>query len=469
MLCAVFSVMVAFVAAAQSEAAEPTAANLIAAAGFPEANLGYVVVSLADGRVKRVHQVTNAFIPASMVKLATAFAGLEVLGAEHRFSTPIYAVERPDGLHLHLSGGGDPVLVQEDMQRLATSLARQVAGFRIAGFTYDSDGLPFISAIDPSDDIANSYNPPVAALSVNFNRQWLRWERAPDHFAMLVSMLPDLGQAAPGVAAIRASDGRPVQVLDGLPTRFLIEPRVPSKGQRRVAVRRPALRAAMMVQRYAVEAGVVLPLPTQGARPAEALVLTQVSSRPMTEIAAALMKFSNNLSAELVGLAVANKLGQRPGTLREGAATVRAWVGERVPAMTGDGMQWSNQSGLSGEARLSPLALLSLLQHAGPRAFGDQRFLDLLHEPRWSERDPTLTIRAKSGTMSYARGQAGLLITKDGREFLFVLMHTDFDARARFEAHPQRFANPIRRQAGRWVAQARVLEQALLRHWAKTL
>ncbi|MGY9055984.1 MAG: hypothetical protein ACKVGZ_10355, partial [Alphaproteobacteria bacterium] len=55
MLCAVFSVMVAFVAAAQSEAAEPTAANLIAAAGFPEANLGYVVVSLADGRVKRVH------------------------------------------------------------------------------------------------------------------------------------------------------------------------------------------------------------------------------------------------------------------------------------------------------------------------------------------------------------------------------------------------------------------------------
>ena len=226
-------------------------AELIAQAGFSPGDLGYLVVELESGKIRSEHQAGRAFIPASMVKLLTAYAALETLGPAYRFKTPILATESAQGLNLHFSGGGDPVLVQEDLAALAWTLKQNAGAKPVASFTYDSDALPFIPAIDPSDDTANSYNPPVAALSFNFNRQWLKWERQLDHRAMLVQVLPDLGHAVPGVAALRAVDGRPVQVLAGPATRLLIEPQVPSKGSRRVAVHQPALRTALMLRKLA--------------------------------------------------------------------------------------------------------------------------------------------------------------------------------------------------------------------------
>lgn len=454
-----------------SRAAAQTAseADLIANAGFSPRDLGYLVVELETGKIRSEHQAGRAFIPASMVKLLTAYAALETLGPEYRFNTPVLSVDTPQGLNLHFSGSGDPVLVDEDLAALAWSM-KQNAGLKpVARFTYDSDALPYISAIDPTDDTANSYNPPVSALSFNFNRQVLKWERMPDTRAMLVQVLPDLGHALPGVAALRAVDGRPVQVLAGPVTRLLIEPQVPSAGARQVAVHEPALRTALMLRRLAEEAGLALPLPVQAARPAAALPFASVESRPMLEIADAMLHYSNNLSAELVGLAVAKKLGHRPGTLREGALAVRQWIGRSVKPLAGDGMVWANQSGLSGQARLSPEALLSLLWHVRNREYAGRPFLDLLYEPKWSETDNLISIRAKSGTMSYARGQAGILNGRDGRQFLFVLMHTDFDSRTRFEGDPLRFGNPIRHQAGQWLTRARVLERELILHWSETL
>ena len=443
--------------------------DLVRESGFHPTNLGYVVVDFETGEMQRAYQAKQVFIPASMLKILTAFAALETLGADFRFETPVYGENLAGGLRLHLSGGGDPVLVEEDLRGLADSLRRRIGSEPVAFFTYDHAAVPFIPAIDPSDDIANSYNPPVTALSVNFNRQWLQWQRSPDHYAMLVRVLPDLGHAISGVAPVRPGDGRPVQVFTGGLTRFLIEPQVPSEGQRRVAVHRPALRAALMLRQFAADAGLAMPEPRQAVRPGQASVLAVNESRPLLEIADGLLRYSNNLSAELVGLTVATQLARAPQSLEESADVVRSWAARSVPAFGHAGMRWPNQSGLSGEARLSPEALMDLLLEVRNRTYGDRPFLELLSEPRWSEGDSGLTVRAKSGTMSYARGQAGLLTTPDGRPFLFVLMHTDFDARARFERNPLRFGNPVRRQAGRWLDRARRLERAILRHWAETL
>lgn len=457
--------------AAPSAASAQTAAeaDLIAEAGFSPDGVGYLVVAFDTGEVQREHRSAQPFIPASMVKLMTAYAALGTLGPEYRFTTPVLAASGAGGLNLHFSGGGDPVLVEEDLAALAWALKQNMEGKPVARFTYDSDALPFIPAIDPSDDTANSYNPPVAALSVNFNREWLKWERQPDHRALLVQVLPDLGHVSAGVAAVRAADGRPVQVLAGPVPRLLIEPQVPSQGSRRVAVQAPALRTALLLRRMAEEAGLALPLPEQAAKPAKATVAASVESRPLIEIADGLLQYSNNLSAELVGLATAKQLGHAPGTLREGAFAVRKWLGQSVPPLAREGMFWTNQSGLSGQARLSPEALLAMLWHVRDRQFGGTPFLDLLHEPRWSQEDGDITVRTKSGTMSYSRGQAGLLETRDGRRFLFVLMNTDFAARAAFENNPMRFGNPVRRAAGEWLVRARVLERNLIRHWVDTL
>jgi serine-type D-Ala-D-Ala carboxypeptidase/endopeptidase (penicillin-binding protein 4) len=443
--------------------------EVIRAAGFSPRNLGYVVVDERGGRIVRSYQADRHAIPASIIKLFTAWSALEVLGPDFRFVTPVLAEKSRAGLHLHLSGGGDPVLVEEDIAALASVLKTRVAREPVVRFTYDSAALPFISMIDPADDVASSYNPPIAALSVNFNRQWLKWEAGPDRKVLKVSILPDLGHVAAGIASFQPADGRSVQFLDGAITKVLLEPRVAGSGRRQIAVRQPALRTALMLHQFAGEAGLSLPWPEEDGQPHGATVIASHASRPMVEIADALLRFSNNLAAELVGLKTAVVLGARPLTLQQSASVVREWTTQRVPQLNAAGPVWPNLSGLSGDGWMTPAEILAFLWYVHDRTYGGRRFFDLLPAAEWVKPGEPLAVRAKSGTMSFSRGAAGEFVTKDGRPFLFVIMHTDPDARARFEADPLRFSDDVRSVAGRWGVRAREMERSLLRYWAGAL
>lgn len=461
---------------------------LVRDAGFADTEVGYIVYDLDTSRVLRSHLADQAFIPASMVKLATALAALEVLGPDHRFRTRVLAVPVAGGVHLHLSGGGDPVLVQENLDRLAESLVVPLAGRPVVRFTFDDGTLPFVPQIDPGDDGLKPYNPPISALSVNFNRQWLRWTRDPTSRALLVSLRPDLGDALAGIAPRPLPDGRSVEAVGSARLRYLLTPQVPSEGQRRVAVRAPARHAAAMLRAYAARAGVALP-PPEAAKgpPAGATEIAVHESRPLLLAVRDLLDYSNNLSAELIGLATARALNPKTRTLAEGAAAVRAWLDRTVPAVTRAGWQTVNQSGLSGRTRATPRALLELLRFASGRSYapppewqaqeGEGKasqagepvpFLALLRPPSWVE-DRDTDLGGKSGTMYYARGQAGVLTAASGRRVLFVLMHTDLAARGAYEANPARFRAPVQIRARAWLARAKRLEQQILEYWVASL
>jgi len=52
-----------------------------------ETATGYVVLDVEDGTVLAEKNAKRAFIPASVLKMPTALAVLQSLGAEHRFTT----------------------------------------------------------------------------------------------------------------------------------------------------------------------------------------------------------------------------------------------------------------------------------------------------------------------------------------------------------------------------------------------
>src|SRR4051812_33173706 len=68
-------------AAAQEDAA------ILGAAGVPSTSVGFVLFDPIAGKVLREHNADQVFIPASVSKLATAIAALEVLGADYTFHT----------------------------------------------------------------------------------------------------------------------------------------------------------------------------------------------------------------------------------------------------------------------------------------------------------------------------------------------------------------------------------------------
>jgi len=455
---------------------------LIRDAGFADADVGYAVVDLADGGLLRAHQADKAFVPASMTKIATALAALERLGPGHRFRTAILAHKEAEGLHLHLTGGGDPVLVQEDLAALADALRGRLAGRPVTRFTFDDAALPFIAQIDPSDDGLKPYNPPVSALSVNFNRQWLRWSREERTRVMRVRLLPDVGDAMAGMLGRAPPDGRAIMALEAGRMLYLLTPVVPSKGHRQTAVRAPALRTAAILRHYAARSGLLLPAPEAlPAIPARADTFAVHESRPLLAIAEDLLEFSNNLSAELIGLATGQAMQADIRTLAESAAAVRDWLAGTLPAAFSAGWQMPNQSGLSGRARATPAALMALLRYAAGRSYalpastdkaqtaGPIPFLSLLREPSWGKDRQEIEIHSKSGTMYYARGQAGVLTARSGRRLLFVLMHTDFEARAAYEAHPARYTDAVQKAARVWLSRARRVEKDILLHWVATL
>jgi D-alanyl-D-alanine carboxypeptidase/D-alanyl-D-alanine-endopeptidase (penicillin-binding protein 4) len=92
-----------------------------------DSQIGVVVADAATGTVLYDRGGDKRGIPASNIKLATAAAALENLGADYRFTTSVIADAAPrKGAvkgDLYLRGGGDPTILQADYEALAADLA----------------------------------------------------------------------------------------------------------------------------------------------------------------------------------------------------------------------------------------------------------------------------------------------------------------------------------------------------------
>jgi serine-type D-Ala-D-Ala carboxypeptidase/endopeptidase (penicillin-binding protein 4) len=70
-------------------------------------------------------------IPASTMKIITAFTALQTMGADHRFTTRV--VQGPAARHVILEGGGDPLLSSAQIGVLAQRTARSLRASGVIG------------------------------------------------------------------------------------------------------------------------------------------------------------------------------------------------------------------------------------------------------------------------------------------------------------------------------------------------
>lgn len=87
--------------------------------------IGVQVADPADGRIVYQTNDTLGRMPASNTKIVTALAALSVLGEKKRIYTQVRAgAARPKWIHL--VGGGDPLLSDKDIRRLAWRTAKKL-------------------------------------------------------------------------------------------------------------------------------------------------------------------------------------------------------------------------------------------------------------------------------------------------------------------------------------------------------
>ncbi len=457
----------------------PSSTSLLARYGFADEDAGYLLFDLSNGKALDTHQPLVARIPASTAKVVTTVAALQILGADYRFTTTLLTTgELRNGVltgSVYLRGGGDPTLSTDDLREFVIAL-QKTGVKRVSGeFIFDESFLPTTPAIDSAQPLAVSYNPGLSALSVNYNRIVVRWRHQPNAPAFTATILsPADGGAVPvkdiTVGNLSTTLDRRIKFVPNGTTldRWLLSPTLPPHGEIDLPVKKdPGRLTALLFRTMCQQRGITLPLPQSGVAPSHAHSVQEIRSAPLPEVITQVLRYSNNLSAELIGQTATRTLLGETVQLTTSAATISNWHQKALPGTDWRTFRSLNHSGLSSLSRHSPQQLADILRYASTIHPVRVKFADLLSPPHWSkETEPIRSmVRAKSGTMSYADGLIGYLTTAKGRQLGFVILLTDFSRRAAFDATFDVRIAETPPDARAWTDRAKAFEQALVTRW----
>ena len=416
-------------------------ARELEALGLPESAISLYIHPIGKAEPRLSHRADQPRNPASAMKLVTTAAALDLLGPTHHWQTNSYLLGSLHGGQLKgdllLQGGGDPQLVIEDFWRLVLKMRRR--GLRhIAGDLVLDSSLFDRASINarPLDrQLYRAYNAPPDALLVNFR-------------ATRIEIIPHgqtIHAAADPPATTLTLDNR-VNPLQGR-----------CKGRRggvTLTVQRTAkgtlarlgghyppacgpysfTRTLLMQDAYVYgvfrhlwqsAGGTISGGWRRGVAPSQTSAFTTHPSRSLANVVRDINKFSNNVMARNLLLALATD--QAPATPVAGRAAVHAWldtVGLRMPHLKID-----NGAGLSRTARVSASGLGRMLLYAwhGPWqpefvASLPLAGLDGSLRKRFGGLAPPGRVRLKSGRLNGVRAMAGYAVLAGHRPHVVIIL-----------------------------------------------
>jgi hypothetical protein len=158
----------------------PAVAQALVQAGIPDTHVGILVRDIDNPEPLLAHGENRSLNPASVMKVVTTLAALDMLGPAHGFKTRVWVEgDIKDGVltgNLILQGGGDPGLTQERFWLLLREIRARGIG-EIHGDVILDNSFHELESVDPAAfDQAplRPYNAPPAALLANFNTLNLR-------------------------------------------------------------------------------------------------------------------------------------------------------------------------------------------------------------------------------------------------------------------------------------------------------
>jgi len=405
----------------------------------------------ADRVLARVNYEKH-FIPASNTKLVTTAAGLALLGPDFRYTTMLRAIggTRAAPAALLLDGRGDPSLSFRfheggelgALGMLADSVVAagigRVNGPLIVDTRYFDDRR--VHTAWEVGDLDWSYASPVSGFAVDEATVTLVIEpgAAPGEAAQVRALTPEGMIRIENALVTDTAFSRYEWGFLRLPGEdaFRFEGTVPLNTRPdtiRIPVRDPAEFAGealveLLEQRgVEVEGGVnvvrgeeVLPVQVSGARP-----VASWTSPPLSQIAAEILKPSNNWVAEQLLKTLGAELGEG-GSWEEGLRVEREWMVD-VVGIDSTSFLLKDGSGLTAQNLLSPEAIVRLLTFAREQSWG-AAYRAALAEPG---EDGTLERRltalqgrtyAKTGTITNVNALSGYIINAAGNEVVFSIM-----------------------------------------------
>lgn len=444
------------------------AAKQVVTASGVSGEVAYAVADAKTGAILESAGGQASLPPASVAKALTALYALNVLGAGYRFETRLIADGRIEGGVLHgnlvLAGGGDPTLDTEALGQMAKDL--KASGLREVRGTFKVyDGaLPYVRSIDPEQPDYLGYSPSVAGIALNYNRVHFEWKRGASDYAVTMEARTKNYRPRVAMATMKVSNRRlPVYTFEEtqrVDQWTVARQALGAEGARWLPVRKPGLYAGDVFQTLARSHGIVLgKVHVTQTRPGGA-ILVRHRSAPLSDILRGMLKYSNNLTAEMVGMTATAKHVDRPASLVASARAMNDWAkqtyGMRSVAMV-------DHSGLGAQSRLAPEDLIK----AFVAADRDDQLRPLLKQfvmrntKGTANRKHPIRVDAKTGTLNFVSALGGYATATDGRELAFAIFTADLERRAKIP--PAERERPF---GGReWNRRSRRLQQRLIERW----
>jgi len=350
-------------------------------AKLPQDAISILVLDAAQSRAPRLSYRANVAVnPASVMKLVTTYAALDLLGPAYTWNTPVY-LDGPvhDGTlqgNLIIKGVGDPKLVMERLWLLL----RRVQGLGIKTIAGDIilDHSAFdVTEVDPASfdgEALRPYNASPDALLLNFKSIVMTFVPGPGGVAQISAdpalagvQLPTSvplksGECGDYRAALKAdfSDASRIRLTGAYPA---------SCGEKvwSVAYADPKSYAIRAVEaQWRDLGGQITGRVRDGKLPAGLRPTFAQVSPPLADVVRDINKYSNNVMAQQVFLSLSllpsSSSSSSVATFEASREVVRHWWKERFPGV--DAPTLENGSGLSRNERITAQALGQMLQSA---------------------------------------------------------------------------------------------------------
>ena len=457
-------------------------AEILAKPELSSAMIGVKVASLDTGRVLFEENATKLMRPASNMKLYTVAAALDRLSPEYRFTTSVYAMNRPDSSgvvkgDLTIYGRGDPSIaarfnngdyfkgINELASRIAAAGVKRIDGDLIGDESYFVG--PKYGAGWEWEDLTWYYGAEITPLSVNDNaldlfikpgpgvgKPALITTGPPDPLLTIVNKVTtspkgtrrdiavtrELGQDTVTIVGSIPQEDRgytgaigishPAMLFVYLLRSALSQHGVTIKGRSRTQSLDSVLSAARNAQHAAQTATTQAPVE-----------ITTLQSPPLGLIAAQTLKPSQNLYTELI-LRTLGKIAAPPPTIPGppsvgqttedlGIEAVKAFlktVGIRPEALVlNDGSGLSRDDMITADASIQLLTFMSRHPHAS--VFRDAlpiAGVDGTLRNRLKNTAAENNLRAKTGSLSSAASLGGYVTTAAGERLVFSIMVNNY-------------------------------------------